>query len=71
MPVTWTQADIDALKAAVKTGTKTVKYADREVTYHSLDEMLKLLTAMQDSVDEAESVSGSERYRLIAHRRGT
>lgn len=69
MPVTWTQDDVDALQAAIKSGAKTVKYADREVTYHSLDEMLRLLSDMQQSVDNG-TVAGT-RYRLMSHRRGT
>ncbi len=36
---TWTQADIDALKLAIKRGVLTVTFADRSVTYHSLKEM--------------------------------
>lgn len=47
MPTTWTDAEYQALKAAIATGAKTVSYADRTVTYHSLDDMLKLLAKME------------------------
>lgn len=46
----WTQADIDALEAALKTGVLTVHYADRSVTYRSLAEMLQLRATMKDTV---------------------
>jgi len=45
--VAWTQADIDALKDAIKTGVRSVSYSDRSVTYQSIDEMLKVLSAME------------------------
>ena len=35
----WTQVDVDKLKAAIAQGATKVKFADREVTYRSLDEM--------------------------------
>lgn len=36
----WIQDDLDALKDAIKTGARKVKYADKEVEYRSLDEMI-------------------------------
>jgi len=53
----WTQADVDALKAALKNGTKSVSYADRTIVYHSLAEMLELLTAMQADLSSDASTS--------------
>lgn len=46
----WTEADIAVLDAAIKQGTVKVKFADREITYRSLDEMLKLRDLMTKSV---------------------
>lgn len=63
----WTQADIDALRAAIATGIKTVKYAGppaREVTYHDLDEMRSLLAEM------VRSVTGARSSRLAAYTKG-
>lgn len=42
----WTLDDYNALKDAVKTGASKVKYADKEVTYRSQEEMMALLNAM-------------------------
>jgi hypothetical protein len=53
----WTQQDIDTLKAAIAKGEKQVAFADRSVTYRSLEEMLAALRLM-----EAE-VAGTARAR--------
>lgn len=49
----WTQKDIDALKLGIAQGATKVKFADREVTYRSLDEMRETLRLMQAEVDLA------------------
>ena len=47
----WTQADVDALKAALKSGVLRVRYSDgREVEYNNVDQMLRLLQAMEGDV---------------------
>jgi hypothetical protein len=43
----WTQADLNALTAAIAQGAKKVKYSDKEVEYRSLAEMLQLRDLMQ------------------------
>lgn len=64
---TWTQADIDALKVAIKSGTLRVKYADREVTYHSLTDMRSLLAEM---VADVGAAAGNKPYILATHSKG-
>ena len=46
----WTQQEIDALKAAIAKGEKQVAFADRSVTYRSLEEMLAALRLMEAEV---------------------
>lgn len=49
----WTQADIDELKAAIRSGVLTVSYAGppaRTVTYQSLQAMRDLLAEMRGEV---------------------
>jgi len=46
----WTIEEYNALKSAIATGAKTVKYADKEVTYRSLDEMAAVLRAMGEEL---------------------
>ena len=55
MTTSWTQADVEALEAAVKRGTLRVRFGDREVQYNSASEMLKLLQTMKDAVSMAGS----------------
>jgi hypothetical protein len=64
---TWTQADIDALKTAIKSGARVVKYADRTVEYHSLTEMRSLLAEM---VADVGASAGSKPYILVTHSKG-
>jgi hypothetical protein len=46
-----TQSDIDALKEAIRTGAKKVRYESggevREVTYRTLEEMRSILADME------------------------
>jgi hypothetical protein len=51
--VAWTQTEIDALKVAIAAGVKSVTYADRTVTYHSLREMMEALASMQAEVSQS------------------
>lgn len=50
----WTESDVIALKAAIATGTKRVKFVSgetsRETEFQSLAEMLKLLGIMESEV---------------------
>ena len=67
----WTEEELAALKAAVASGVKTVRYAgppEREVTYQNLDQMRELLAEMEGAV-AASSGSGNT-YRLAATRKG-
>lgn len=46
----FTRIDIDKLKAAIAQGATKVKFADREVTYRSLDEMRETLALIEGEV---------------------
>lgn len=46
----WTREDIDVLRAAIASGTTSVAYADKSVTYRTLDEMFILLRRMEEAV---------------------
>lgn len=54
----FTQSDLDALDAAIKSGVKTVTYADRTVTYHSLAEMMQARTIIQGEIAAAAGSAG-------------
>jgi hypothetical protein len=57
--MTWTQTDIDALKAAIASGQLIVRSADRMVNFRSLSEMRETLAMM-----EAEVAGSSSALRL-------
>ncbi len=68
---TWTQTDVDNLKAAVATGVLTVTYDGpprRSITYQTLAEMRSLLAEMTAAVASAAGTRTS--YRLVATRKG-
>lgn len=46
----WTQADADALKASIARGVRDVSYADKRVSYRSLDEMLATLRLIEREI---------------------
>jgi hypothetical protein len=46
----WTAAEVAALKSAIARGEKVVLFSDRSVTYRSLDEMLRALALMEQSI---------------------
>jgi len=58
----FTSTDVQRLEQAIASGTLRVKYADREVTYHSLEAMRALLRQMRQEVDDAE---GKPRRRRV------
>ena len=57
----WTDADKTALDAAIAQGVLRVDYADRSVTYRSLDEMLKLRALMSG---EQAAAAGTARPKI-------
>ncbi len=58
----FTQRDINKLKAAIALGALRVRYADRDVTYRSLVEMRETLGLMQAEVGTA---AGRVRTRKV------
>lgn len=46
----WTQADLDAINAAIKTGNLRVRFENQEITYRSLAEMLQIRQAIMASL---------------------
>jgi hypothetical protein len=48
----WSASDLLEIENAIKSGTLRVKYSDKEVTYRSLEEMLKIRDLIRKSVSE-------------------
>lgn len=51
-----------ALKAAIAEGALSVRYADKSVTYRSLDEMLRILKLMETDLGFNACNDGGRRY---------
>ena len=50
----WTQADLDALDAVIKSGSDTVSYGNGQtVKYRSLAEMIQIRTMISDALNAA------------------
>jgi hypothetical protein len=62
---TWTLQDIAELEKSIASGATTVKYRDHQVSYRSLDEMIRLLNAMRQAVQPIAS-TGHAGGRSIA-----
>ena len=53
----WTQSDVDTLQQAIidRKGARTIAFADQTVTFESIDDMLKLLAVMRQSVSTSRT----------------
>lgn len=58
----WTQTDVDALKSALKSGTRLVRYADKTIEYRSLQEMRELLRMMEADVADTAGTRVTRSY---------
>lgn len=56
------QSDLDALEKAIKNGRIRVKYGDKEVTYRSLDEMMRIRDIMKGELSSGSSPRKSVSY---------
>lgn len=62
MDQTWTTKDIATLKNAIAKGVRTVKYQDKEITYNSLDDMIRALRLIENAL----GTGGGRGGRLFA-----
>jgi|DewCreStandDraft_4_1066084.scaffolds.fasta_scaffold338118_1 hypothetical protein len=57
----WTQAHLDAIKEAYASGVLTVTFEGRSTTYRSLDEMERVIAAIEKELNPAKR---RRQYRL-------
>lgn len=50
MATSWTQADLNALEAAIATGARVVQYADKRVEHRDLAEMEQIRRQMRQAL---------------------
>jgi hypothetical protein len=53
VPMSWTQAELDALKAAYASGTLRVSYDGKTVEYASADDLKKRIQTIEGAIDAA------------------
>lgn len=58
MAASFTQDQLDKLEEAIAMGAKRVKYADKEVEYQSMREMLQARDIMRRSLGLTDSSAG-------------
>lgn len=58
----YTLEQYEALQAAIAGGELSVRYADRSVTYRSVDEMLKILRLMRDDLGLGANCNGGRTF---------
>jgi hypothetical protein len=64
----FTQTDLDTLNAAIATGTRSVRYGDKQVDYKTLDEMLR---ARQIIMAELGLLTVASKKFYARHNKGT
>lgn len=65
----WTQSDLDAIDEVIASGEMTVKYRDREVTYRSMDDLLRARKLILAELGQASTFD--RRRRLAKTTKGT
>lgn len=59
----FSQADIDALKAAIASGERQVVLGGQSVTYRSISDLITALEYAQRNLDEANAAAGTTTRR--------
>ena len=62
----YTPEQYEALKSAIAGGELAVRYADRSVTYRSIDEMIRILRLMESDL----GISSSNGRRFTSFSKG-
>lgn len=66
----YSESQITALETSISLGALSVQYNDRRVTYHSLDEMLRLLALMRSELGIATPANARGRFIHIPTGKG-
>jgi hypothetical protein len=68
--MSWTQADVARLEAAIASGQLSVRMGDRQVTYQSVEAMLKARDRMKADIAAATAPSrtGPRRFAFTTLR---
>lgn len=59
----WTQQQLEAIEAAIASGELTVRFADRTITYRSIDDLLRARAVIKDALDK-QAGAQTDRYSM-------
>ena len=65
----WTQAQLDAIEAAIASGELPVRFGDRTVTYRSMEELLQARSLIKEAL-AAESGTATDRFSFAQTLKG-
>jgi len=65
----WSQAQIDAIEAAIASGELTVRFGDRTVTYRSMEELLQARAVITEAI-AAASGTATDRFSFAQTSKG-
>lgn len=62
----FSQADLDALDAAIASGrgVRSMTFSDQSVTFNSIEDMLRLRSVMQQEIDAAGTTPRNYRFAV-------
>ena len=60
----FTSSDLAAIESAIASGELSVQYADRRVTYRSVDELLKARELIAKALNDADDKRRPRQFRL-------
>jgi hypothetical protein len=60
-------SDLDKLDSAIKTGRRRVKYADKEVEYRSMDEMMQARTFIVGELERTGQLASTARTNQTSY----
>lgn len=66
----FTQTDLDNLNSAIASGKRRVRLGQREIEYHSIEQMLKARDAVQEEVNRTTSATKRPRNYLSRTSKG-
>lgn len=62
----FTASDLQAIRTAIARGERSVQFADRGVTYRSMEELLAAESRISQALDAATTPRRSKQSRLVA-----
>lgn len=66
----FTVTQLEAIESAIASGELTVRYDGKEVTYRSMDDLIKARDVIKGELVAAGTITGTPRRSYAVHSRG-